>query len=212
MIRFSDRTEAGHRLGDTLEARGLDDPVVLGLPRGGVPVAAGVAEALDAPLDVLVVRKIGAPRNPEFAVGAIGEGGAELLDERVLERLGLTRDDLAGTIAEEREELRRRVEAYRGDDRSPDLAGKTALVVDDGMATGASALVAVRVLRQLSPERVVMAAPVASTSAVAKLEAVVDEVVTLAAPPDFMSVGSYYGDFRQTSDAEVTELLREARR
>lgn len=211
-MRFRDRVDAGRRLGEVLRGRGLDHPVVLGLPRGGVPVAAEVAAALDAPLDVLVVRKIGAPRNPEFAVGAIGEGGAEFLDRELLDRLRLAPEDVADTVAREREELRRRVEAYRGAARPVDVTGRTVVVVDDGMATGASARVAVQVLRQRDPARTVLAVPVASSSAVARLSAVVDEVVALDAPPDFLAVGGYYDDFGQTSDREVTERLEAAAR
>ncbi|MBW3658251.1 MAG: phosphoribosyltransferase [Actinobacteria bacterium] len=212
MMRFTDRTEAGRRLGEELAVHDLDDALVLGLPRGGVPVAAEVAGVLDAPLDVLVVRKIGAPRNPEFAVGAIGEGGAEFIDTSILDRMGLSRDDLQGTIAAERDELRRRVEAYRGDAAPLDVAGRTVVVVDDGMATGASARVAVQVLRELAPARTVLAVPVASTAAVDRLDEVVDDVVVLSAPRDFLAVGAHYDDFGQTSDREVTELLSSARR
>lgn len=211
-MRFRDRIDAGRKLGDELAGRDLDDPVVLGLPRGGVPVAAEVAEVIDAPLDVLVVRKIGAPRNPEFAVGAIGEGGAEFVDTSLLRRLGLSREDLEGTITAERDELRRRVEAYRGDAEPLDVAGRTVVVVDDGMATGASARVAIQVLRALEPGRTVLAVPVASTSAVELLADVVDEVVVLSAPPSFMAVGAHYDDFGQTSDREVTDLLSSTRR
>jgi putative phosphoribosyl transferase len=208
-MRFADRADAGRRLGEALAERDLDDPVVLGLPRGGVPVASEVAATLDAPLDVLVVRKIGAPRNPEFAVGAIGEGGAEFVDTDLLERLRLTRDDIEETLRREREELRRRVEAYRGEREGVDVEGRTVVVVDDGMATGASARVAVQVLRAREPERVVLGVPIASPSAVGRLEDVVDEVVTLGAPPDFLAVGAYYEDFGQTTDREVTERLAE---
>ncbi|MBW3621038.1 MAG: phosphoribosyltransferase [Actinobacteria bacterium] len=211
-MRFADRTDAGRRLGAALADRGFVDPIVLGLPRGGVPVASEVARVLDAPLDVLVVRKVGAPRNPEFAVGAIGEGGAEFVDDDVLRRMGLTREDLGGTIAAEREELRRRVGEYRGDRPPADLTGRTVVVVDDGMATGASARVAVQVLRGRDPGQLVLAVPVASTAAVRHLEDVTDEVVALSTPRDFLAVGSHYDDFGQTSDDEVTALLGAARR
>lgn len=215
-MRFADRTDAGRRLGAALAERGIADPadapIVLGLPRGGVPVAAEVAGVLEAPLDVLVVRKVGAPRNPEFAVGAIGEGGAEFIDTNVLDRMGLTRADLAETIAEEREELRRRVSEYRGDQSPADLTGHTVVVVDDGMATGATARVAVQVLRGRDPGRLVLAVPVASTAAVRHLEEVTDDVVALSTPRDFLAVGTHYDDFAQTSDGEVTALLAAARR
>lgn len=211
-MRFSDRTDAGRRLGDALVERDLDDPIVLALPRGGVPVAAEVARVIDAPLDVLVVRKIGAPRNPEFAVGAIGEGGAEFVDTSLLRRLGLERGDLQGTLEAERDELRRRLEAYRGEAAPLDVEGRTVVVVDDGMATGASARVAIQVLRERAPGRVVVAVPVASRSAVELLDDVVDEVIVLSAPADFMAVGAHYDDFGQTSDREVTELLSSLQR
>lgn len=211
-MRFTDRTDAGRRLGEELAGRDFDSPVVLGLPRGGVPVAAEIADVLDAPLDVLIVRKIGAPRNPEFAVGAIGEGGAEFVDDSLLRRLGLDRDDLAGTIAAEREELRRRVSAYRGEADPIDVSGRTVVVADDGMATGATARVAIQVLRERGPSRIVVAVPVASMSAVQLIDDVVDEVVVLSAPPEFMAVGAHYDDFGQTSDREVTDLLATTRR
>lgn len=208
---FTDRTDAGRRLGAVVAELGLDDPVVLGLPRGGVPVAAAVADALGAPLDVLVVRKIGAPGNPEFAVGAIGEGGAEFLEPRTLDRLSLTRSDVASTIAAEREELDRRVAAYRGGAPMVDVRGRVVVLVDDGLATGASAHVAVEVLRRLGPARIVLAVPVAPAETVDRFVDLVDQLVVLDTPRSFLAVGSYYDDFGQIGDDEVTATLAATR-
>lgn len=207
--RFRDRRDAGAQLGRALADRGLDDPVVLGLPRGGVPVAAEVADILDAHLDVLVVRKVGAPGNPEYAVGAIGEEGVEVLDETVLRTHGWSRDEIAETVAAERTELRRRVAAYRGERAPAPVAGRSVVVVDDGIATGSSVEAAIRVLRHRDPGRVVVAAPVAAPSAVERLEPMVDDLVVLSAPAGFLAVGQAYQDFGQTDDREVTGLLAE---
>lgn len=207
MIHFSDRSDAGRRLGEAVAALDLPAPVVLGLPRGGVPVASAVAEACDAPLDVLVVRKVGAPGNPEFAVGAIGEGGVEHLSATTLERLGLSRDDLAGTIAEERTELQRRVVRYRGQEPMIDVRDRVVVLVDDGLATGASARAAAEVLRDLGPDRIVLAVPVAPPASAERFADVVDDLLALATPAGFMAVGSYYDDFGQVTDQEVTDVL-----
>ncbi len=210
VFTLADRTDAGRRLAAALAPLELDDPVVLALPRGGVPVAAAVADALGAPLDVLVVRKIGAPRNPEFAVGAVGEGGAEHLETDTLGRLGLTRDDLTDAIAAEQEELRRRVARYRHGRAMVAVRGRTVVLVDDGIATGASARVAAQVLRRLRPARIVLAVPVAPDGVRERFADVVDELVVLATPAGFTAVGAHYRDFDQTSDEEVARLLAAA--
>jgi len=214
MERFRNRTDAGRRLAEAFADRTPARPVVLGLPRGGVPVAAELARSLDAPLDVLVVRKLGLPRQPEVAMGAIGERGARVLNEDVLGFGEVTSEELAAVEARERAELEARVERFRGDAPPVDLAGRTAIVVDDGVATGATARVACLVAHELGAASVVLAAPVGAPESIAELAMMpeVDEVVCLSEPHDFMAVGMHYVDFRQTSDAEVQELLEGSRR
>jgi putative phosphoribosyl transferase len=206
-LKFHDRAEAGRRLAERLLESGYLDPVILGLPRGGVPVAAEVAARLDAPLDVVVVRKIGAPGNREYALGAIGEGDVEVLDEPAMRRLGLRREHLAATISAERDELERRVQRYRAGRPAVAVAGRTAIVVDDGIATGNTAVAAARVLRALGAAHLVMAAPVGPPDCYAVLEPVYDEVVVLSTPRGFMAVGTWYDDFGQTPDQTVVDLL-----
>ena len=204
---FSDRYDAGRQLA-ALVAPVVDPPVVvLGLARGGVPVAAEVAAEVGAPLDVCVVRKIGLPRHPELGVGALAEGGEPELDEVALARLGLTADDLAAVVERERTELARRVAAYRAGRPPVPLGGAAAVVVDDGLATGGTALSAVRAIRSRGAVRVVLAVPVAAPPSVRRVAAVADEVVCVLAPPTFRSVGEWYADFTQTTDAEVVRLL-----
>lgn len=213
MEHFTDRREAGRRLAQAFAGRSLERPVVLGLPRGGVPVAAELARSLGAPLDVLVVRKLGLPRQPEVAMGAIGERGARVLNEDVL-RYGAVRDaELAKVERRERAELEARVMRFRGGAPPIDLVGRTAVIVDDGVATGATARVAALVARELGAASVVLAMPVGAPDSVADLAAMpeVDEVVCLSTPPGFMAVGMHYLDFRQTSDAEVQEILEASR-
>lgn len=204
---YRDRQEAGRRLASALSELDLDDPVVLGLPRGGVPVAREVADALDAPLDVLVVRKIGAPGHEEFGVGAIGEDDVEVLQDDTLRRLSLTRDDLQDTIDCERAELRDRVERYRGAAERVPVEGRTCVVVDDGLATGVSASAALQVLRARGPARIVLAVPVASPNGLERVRDDVDDTVVLQAPPGFRAVGMYYREFGQTTHDQVRDAL-----
>lgn len=204
---FDDRHEGGRRLAKRLRDLADDAPVVLGMPRGGVPVAYEVARELRASLDVVVVRKVGAPHNPEYGVGAVGEGTVTLFDDERLASLGLQRDDLDEAVSSERGELEERVERYRDGRPAAPVAGRTVIVVDDGLATGVSATAAVRVLRTRDPHRIVLAVPVGPPASVERLEEVADEVVCLHAPPSFMAVGSWYRDFSQTTDDEVVELL-----
>lgn len=206
--RFLDRRSAGRELALRLVAAGVDGrTLVLGLPRGGVPVAAEVAATLDADLDVLVVRKLGAPEAPEVALGALGEGGVEVMDERMLAIAGGTRADMAATIERERAEVERRVRIYRRGRGPRDLRGREVVLVDDGIATGSSAQAAIEVVRTHGVSRVVLAVPVAGPAAVARLEPLVDSLVALLVPPHFRAVGEWYEDFRQTSDGEVTAAL-----
>ncbi|MFF2494780.1 phosphoribosyltransferase [Agromyces sp. NPDC058064] len=216
MNAFANRHDAGAALADRFLAA-LDEtappPVVLGLPRGGVPVAAPVAAALGAPLDVLVVRKLGMPGRPELAMGAIGEAGARVLNDEVLALARLSRGELAAIEARERAELEARVARFRGGAAPVALAGRTAILVDDGIATGATMRVACRVARARNPARLVVATPVASPESVVELGLLpeIDDVVCLFAPPGFMAVGMHYVDFRQTEDEEVARLLAAAR-
>ena len=207
---FRDRADAGRRLAGLLAERADltgGDVVVLGLPRGGVPVAAEIALALNAPLDVIVVRKLGHPRQPEYAVGAIGEEGARVLTtgSRTISVGELTR------IADaESAELDRRVRRLRGDRPPVPLRGRTALIVDDGIATGATAAVACQVARVRGAARVLLAAPVAPPAAVADLSGIADEVIAFLTPDAFQAVGAWYDDFTATTDAEVAALLAAA--
>jgi putative phosphoribosyl transferase len=209
---FTDRREAGRRLAEALVSFRGPDVVILGLPRGGVPVAEVVARELEAPLDVLVVRKLGVPSQPELAMGAIGEGGVRVLNESVLRARRLSDEDVDRVEVQEREALRHRVHALRGGHAPIPLQGRTAIVVDDGIATGASARAACLVARHLGAARVVIAIPVASPGAVALLEQVADQVVCLETPEWFSAVGQCYGDFHQVADGEVVDLLRTSRR
>ncbi|GAA2460245.1 phosphoribosyltransferase [Streptomyces glaucus] len=210
-MRFRDRRQAGRALADRLralrDAGALEDPVVLALPRGGVAVAREVALALDAPLDVLVVRKIGAPFQEEFGVGAIAGDDEPLYDGRTLRRLGLTEAALAPVVARERAELRRREQRYRQGRPAPDLRGRTVIVVDDGLATGSTARAALRAVRRREPAKVVLAVPVSSPEAARLLRAEADEVVCLHEPAAFLAVGVWYEDFEQLTDEDVLEAL-----
>ncbi|MFF2372751.1 phosphoribosyltransferase [Agromyces sp. NPDC058110] len=207
---FDDRRDAGRRLAHLLAERGSwPDTVVLGLPRGGVPVAAPIAEVLSLPLDVLVVRKLGLPRHEEVAMGAIGEQGVRVVNEQVL-RFELVDDrSLAGVERRERSELEARVRRFRGGAPAVDLTDRTALLVDDGVATGATAKAASLVARALGAASVVLAVPVAAPDAAVDLVGwpAIDELVCLATPAGFMAVGQSYLDFTQTTDAEVQALL-----
>ncbi|MEU9357102.1 phosphoribosyltransferase family protein [Streptomyces sp. NPDC048301] len=207
---FTDRTDAGRRLGEAMRHLVPRDPVVLGLPRGGVPVAYEVARALGAPLDVTVVRKLGVPYHPELGFGAIGEGGVRVISDDIVRHAGVRDEDRTAVEHTEEAELLRRARAYRkGRARLP-LAGRAVVVVDDGIATGATAGAACQVVRAQGASYVALAVPVAPPEAVARLRETVDEVVCLSTPSLFSAVGEWYRDFSQTSDEEVIALLGRA--
>ncbi|MEV5500611.1 phosphoribosyltransferase family protein [Nonomuraea fuscirosea] len=205
---FADRAEAGALLAERLQD--AHDPVILALPRGGVAVAAPIARALGAPLDVLVTRKIGYPPTPELGVGAIAEGGEPVFDLTLLSRLGLTPESVAHVVEDERRELARRVRAYRGDRPLPALEGREVIVVDDGLATGSTARAALRAVAGARPAKVTLAVPVGATETVESLRAEADEVVVLLTPIDFRAVGQWYEHFEQLTDADVLRLLDRA--
>jgi putative phosphoribosyl transferase len=205
---FQDRSDAGRRLAARLAAYPLPRPLVLGLPRGGLPVALEVAQSLGAELDVLVVRKIGAPGNPEYAIGAVGEDGVVILDHAARRQLRVTSEHVDHLAAHELAEVERRVQAYRGGCRRLGIAGRNVIIVDDGLATGATAEAAVSVVRHFGAAHVTLAVPVGSDEAVERLTAMADDVVCLEIPRPFYAVGQHYRDFSQVSDSEVIEILR----
>jgi putative phosphoribosyl transferase len=209
--RFRDRTEAGRLLAQRLgKYAGRDDVVVLALPRGGVPVAYEVAKELGAPLGVFLVRKLGVPGHEELAMGAIASGGVLVLDQGIVQRLGIDRAQLERAVAQELQELQRREEAYDGRRAPQQLEGRTVILVDDGLATGSTMRAAALAVRELNPARVVVAVPVASRETCDDFRDVVDEVVCEATPRPFHAIGLWYEDFSQTSDDEVRELLDKA--
>lgn len=209
-LRFEDRREAGQHLAERLSRYAGEDILVLGLPRGGVPVAYEVAKKLNAPLDIFTVRKLGVPGHEEYAMGAIASGGVRVLNDEALRELGITAAELEGTFEEELAELERREALYRGDRPAPALEGRTVLLVDDGMATGASMAAALKALRQHNPARVIVAVPAASRTVCEQFEALADELICAITPEPFMAVGVWYERFEQTSDEEVQELLDKA--
>ncbi len=211
---FADRTDAGRRLAARLGHLAGADPVVLALPRGGVPVGFEVAKALGAPLDVLLVRKIGAPFQPELAAGAVVDGAEPVLvrNEEVIRAYGIDEDWIAAEAARQLAEIERRRRLYRGDRPAPSVRGRTAILVDDGIATGTTVRAALRALAELGPRRRVLAVPVAPPDTIARLAREAEEIVVLEEPEWMAAVGQFYRDFTQTEDAEVVRLLAEAAR
>lgn len=206
--RFRDRIDAGQRLAEALGAyANRTDVLVLALPRGGVPVAAEVAKKLNAPLDVLVVRKLGVPFHSELGMGAIATGGVRIVNKEVVDALGIAADAIEIVAREEQRELERREKAYRGDVPAPNIEGKIVILVDDGIATGSTMLAAIAAAKQLKAARVVVAVPTVAASTYSKMRQATDDVVALLVPEEFYAVGQWYENFAQTTDDEVRELL-----
>jgi putative phosphoribosyl transferase len=205
---FRDRVDAGRQLATKLaDYANRDDVLVLGVPRGGVTVAFEVAQALHAPLDILLVRKLGTPGQRELAMGAIASGGVRILNHDLISSLGITQEQLAETIQQQETELQRREQLYRGVRGSVPIKGKIVIVVDDGIATGSSMLAAIDALRALGPSKIVVAVPVAPAQARSQIMAVADELVCASTPEGFFAIGQFYEHFPQTEDAEIRELL-----
>lgn len=206
---FSDRTDAGRQLAQALASYKTDKPIVLALPRGGVPVAAEIAEALDAPLDLVLVRKIGVPDQPELAAGAVVDGATPIVvrNESVIRLADVSDADFAAVRDRELAEIERRRRLYLGDRPHPRLEGRTVIVVDDGIATGATTRAALRAIRMRKPRRLLLAVPVAPTSTLAELRSEADDIVCLEDHEDFGAIGLFYENFRQVSDAAVTAIL-----
>lgn len=212
MRGFKDRREAGRRLGAAMDSyRGRPNLVILGLPRGGVVPAAELAKALDAPMDVFVVRKLGVPGHPELAMDALASGNVRVLNRSVIQSMGITEDDIDSVTVAEQNELNRREKAYRDGAPPLGLAGRTAILTDDGLATGATMRAAVRAAKAREAARVVVAVPVAAPDSLAAIEAEADEVVCLMAPGLFQAVGQWYEQFEQLNDEEVRRLIARER-
>jgi len=210
-LPFEDRTQAGRLLGQALlQYAGRHDVIVLALPRGGVPVALEVVKAIDAPLDLMLVRKLGTPGQEELAMGAIAAGGVRVLNRDVVDSLGISEKTIDAVARRESQELDRRQRAYRGNRPPPDVAGHCVILIDDGLATGATMRSAITALRQQKPNRVVVAVPVAPFDTIQTLRREADDVVCLATPEPFRAIGCWYRDFPQTSDQEVEEMLAQA--
>jgi putative phosphoribosyl transferase len=210
-VLFQDRTEAGRLLAEQLKKyENRPDVLVLGLPRGGVPVAYEVAKALNAPLDVFMVRKLGVPGYEELAMGAIATGGIRVLNDDVVRQLNIPMDVIDAVAAEQEKELERRERLYRGDRPAPDSRGKTVIVVDDGLATGSTMKVALSALRHQQPKKLVVAVPTAPQETCESLRNIADEVVCSVTPEPFMAVGTWYRRFDQTTDDEVRDLIKRA--
>lgn len=209
---FRDRAEAGRRLADRLRELQAENPIVLALPRGGVPVGYEVARALGAPLDLIIARKLGAPGQPELGIGAIAPGGVRILNEEAVRMLGLRDEEIEAIAAQEEEEMRRRLRRFRGNRPPPELRDRTVLLVDDGLATGVTAKAAIRAIRRENPRRILFAVPVCASETAQALANEVDDLICLEAPPYFGAVGLWYQNFEQTADAEVLALLERARK
>ena len=205
---FHNRVDAGNQLASELKKFSIENPLVIALPRGGVPVGKAIADRLHAPLDVLIVRKIGYPSQPELGVGAITEGGLTLFNEQLMRQLHLKKEMLTETIQRETKEIHRRVASYRGGRPSPMVKNRNVVLVDDGLATGFTAAAAAKYLKENGAKSVVLAIPVGAHDSVKLLETYVDQVICLQKPEPFFGVGMWYEDFNQTSDQEVSSILQ----
>jgi putative phosphoribosyl transferase len=210
-LLFYDRTDAGRRLAKLLKRRIQGPCIVLAIPRGGVVVGYEVAKELGCPLDVVISRKVGAPAQPELAVGAVAEDGVVFVDEEIAGLVGVSRDYVERRAREELREVRRRAEEYRGGREMPDLSGKTVILVDDGLATGLTMMAAVHMARNKGAEKVVVAVPVSPLETVAKLRRHADEVICLETPTNFYAIGQFYERFDQLTDEETNSILRKSR-
>jgi len=210
-MTFSDREDAGRQLAELLAGYKEESPLVLGLPRGGVPVAYEVATALGAPLDVWVVRKVGAPDFPEFGVGAVAEGGIVYLNRESIAEVGASDAEIQKIVREKTAEVAQRVRLFRGELPAPRLEGRTVILVDDGIATGGTVRAAVQALRVANPKKIVLAVPVAASASLEELAPLVDEVVCVQSTPALYAIGAWYEDFHQIPDDEVVRLLERSR-
>jgi putative phosphoribosyl transferase len=208
---FRDRGDAGRQLADRLARYRDEDPLILALPRGGVPVGYEISRALHAPLDIFIVRKLGAPGRPEFGIGAVAQGGVRILNERAAQVLSVSEDYIERVMEREKKEIECRLRFLRGDCPEPEIQGRTAILVDDGLATGVTARAAIEALRHRSPHCLVLAVPVCAPQAAEALRLEVDDLVCLKCPSDFLAVGLWYQDFEQVDDEEVIALLKSAR-
>lgn len=211
-VIFKDRRDAGLRLAGRLSEYRDEDAVVLALPRGGVPVGYEVARALNVPLDVFVARKLGAPGQPELAIGAVASGGVRLVNERVVWELGVSEDWIEAVTEKELAEVGRRMRRFRGEKPEPEVGGRTVILVDDGIATGMTVKAAIRAIREKGPRRIVLAVPVCAEVTADALALEVDELICLQTPADLQAIGFWYENFRQLEDEEVIELLELSRR
>lgn len=209
---FRDRADAGRRLAVRLERYRDEEPLVLALPRGGVPVGFEISHALGAPLDVFISRKLGAPGQPELGIGAVAQGGTRVLNERLVQRLGIPEDYLEYVTRREQAEVERRLRLLRGDRPEPEVRGRTAILVDDGLATGVTALAAIEALKTKDPRRIVLAVPVCAAPTAEMMRFEVDDLVSLQIPEDLYAIGFWYENFDQVPDETVIELLERARR
>ncbi len=209
---FRDREDAGRQLAERLVGYRGEELVIFVLPRGGVPVGYEVSHALEAPLEVFIARKLGAPNQPELGIGAVAQDGSRVLNERIVQEIGVSEEYIERIAAEETAEAERRLELFRGDRPEPEVRGQTAILVDDGIATGVTTRAAIEALRRRGPRRLVLAVPVCAAQPAESLRQEVDELICLEAPSDLMAIGLWYRDFEQVPDEEVIELLERAQR